>query len=216
MGNSNALAMTALAFGGVLAFQSSASAAITFVGPYVDSGTGFGNVLNVLTVQQNGSEWGSILRSGGSDVMAGDAKNTSSTRTVAEMAALGVNANNLGIVFNINEPGSADMVTIQTFTLRFYHTNETAFFDLTWTGPLTLAPVNQGTGGAGYAFSVGLTAGQAALFFGDSSNRIGMLVPEGSPILDTFDGPENFYLIPSAGSYAMIGLGMFAMARRRR
>lgn len=206
----------AIAFGSVLAIQSGASAAITFLGTYDDSGTGFGNVLNVLTVQQNGSEWGSILRSGGADVMGGDAKNTSSTRTVAEMSANGVNAMNLGVVFNINEPGSADEVTIQSFTMRFYHTNETAFFDLTWTGPLTLSPFMNGTGGAGYAFSIELTAGQAALFFADSSNRIGMIVPEGSPITDTFDGPENFYLIPSAGSFAMIGLGMLTVARRRR
>lgn len=170
----------------------------------------------MLTLQATSSEAGSVPRTAGSDVTTGNAANTSTTRTVAEMTANQINAGNLGVVFNINEPGSSADVTIQTFTMRFYYNSESSFFDITWDGPLTLTPFNQGTGGAGYLFLIALTSSQAADFFADPSNRVGMLVPTGSPITDSGDGPENFSLVPSPGASALLGLCVIAANRRRR
>ncbi len=209
-----------LSIGGALCALSAPAPAlgvgISFVGPFDDTGTGFGNVLNVLSLQNTPSEWGSVLRAGGVDVLAGDATNQSSTRTVAEMAAANVFASNLGVVFNINDPGVSPSVTLQTFTMRFYDSSDNVLFDGTWTGPMVLAPVNQGTGGAGYRFDVTLTAAQAAAFFGDPGARIGMLVPQGSPVTMTADGPDNFYLIPAPGTLALLVAGLALAARRRR
>lgn len=190
---------------------------ITPAGTFDDSGTGFGNILNVLSLQGSPNEWGSVLRSGGADALTGDATNQSSTRTVGEMISAGVGLSNFAIVFNINEPGSADMVTLQHFTLRFYDSADAVLFDATWTGSLDLAPVSQGTGGAGYVFEVAFSPAQAA-FFSDPGNRVGMFVSEGSTteILNSFNGPDNFYIVPGPSALALMSLGVgFAGYRRR-
>lgn len=193
-----------------------AQAQITFVGPVDLSGTGLGNTLNLLSVQSDPSEFGSILRSGGADVLGGDAKAQSQTRTVLELATQGVTAENLGLVFNISEPSSSPDVTINDFTLRFYTDNETDFFDLTWDGSLTLTQLSGGIGGAGYLFDVDLTAAQATAFFADPDNRIGMLITEGNSITDTAGGAENFFIVPTPGTAAVVLLGSVWGFRRRR
>lgn len=63
---------------------------------------------------------------------------------------------------------------------------------------------------------IALTATQASDFFADPSNRVGMLVPTGSPITYSGDGPENFYLVPTPGVSAVFGLSLLAATRRRR
>lgn len=188
---------------------------IAFNGGTQQSGTGFGNILNVLSLHNNDSEWGSVTRLGGSDVLAGHATNQSFTRTAGEILASGADINNLGMVFNINEPGSSDEVLLREFTVIFYDATDAVMFSATWSTPLNLAPVNNGTGGAGWIFDLVLTAAERAAFFGDANNRIGMIVPEASPIGNSFDGPENFYLIPSPGSLALVGLGLAGLTRRR-
>ena len=90
---------------------------LTFTFSEYASGVGFGNVTNVLSLQAKNSETGSVIPT---STPTGNAANTSKTWTAAELAALGFTANNLGVVFNINEPGSSDTVNLVSFSLDFY------------------------------------------------------------------------------------------------
>jgi MYXO-CTERM domain-containing protein len=200
--------------GAALMAASAQGALISFAGPFDQQGTGFGTVLNVLTVQSNGSEWGSVLRSGGADVMAGNASPNSSTRTVAQMALMNVNAANFGVVLNINETGVQPDITLQAFTLVFYDTSDNVLFTANWNTTMNLFPVNNGTGGAGHMFAVAFTPSEAT-FFSTPGNRVGLIVPQASPILDSSDGPENFYIVPAPATGAAL-LGGLALVRRRR
>ena len=65
-------------------YVSTASAlGIGLIGPVSDSGTGFGNVSNILTLQNpsfpGDTEIGSVSWNGSADVLSNDAKNTSNT-----------------------------------------------------------------------------------------------------------------------------------------
>jgi hypothetical protein len=197
-----------------------ASAAVAaYAGEFVETGAGFGNILNLLSLQNNDSEWGSVLRIMGQDVTGGFAATHSQTRTVAEIVAAGAGPDGFGIVLNINETGSDPTIQVQAFTLVFYdeldHVLFTAEFDPT--KALVLQPAgNDGTGQSDHLFSVVFGAGEAELFFSNPNNRIGMVVPEGSPILDTYDGPENFYIVPAPGSGALLVSGLVLLARRGR
>jgi hypothetical protein len=203
------------AVGAALALSTSAAHAdLIFAGPRDQMGTGFGNVLNVLSLQSRPSESGSVLRQGGVDVLTGDATNQSATRSVAELLAAGVDASNLGVVFNINEPGSSPQVTLQQFQLVFTDNTGNTLFTQNWTGPLTLEPANQGTGGAGYVFDINLTPAQAQQLFSDPTNRIGLAVT--TPILGSMGGPENFYLVPGPAGAAVGFIALAGAARRRR
>jgi hypothetical protein len=194
---------------------STASAAIiTFVGPTDENGTGFGNVLNVLSLQNTPEESGAVIRQNGADVLLGDAKNQSQTRTIAEVLAAGAGLEDLGVVFNIAEPGNDNEVTIQAFEVIFYGTDDAELFSATWNGPLTLESIDQGVGGAGYTFDIDLTQSELDLLAANPLARIGITVDDA--ILDTAGAPENFYLIPSPGAASLLALGGLLAARRRR
>lgn len=186
---------------------------------FLDNGAGFGNVLNVLALHATGSESGSVLRSGGLDVLAGDATPQSKTVSVAELTTAGVNARNFGLVFNINEPpGGGPSVTLSEFSLVFYDSNDNVLFTSIFhpITPLVLNAVGPGTGTAGWLFSVSFTDLEATQFFANAGNRIGMILPAGNPILDSGGGPDNFYIVPAPSVLALSGMGLFAIARNRR
>jgi hypothetical protein len=191
------------------------AAIVTFEGPQPDNGTGFGNILNVLSLQHRPEEAGSVIRQNGADVLTGDATNTSQTRTVAEFLASGYDPSNLGVIFNINDPGSSPNVTLNQFEVLFYDASDTLLFTALYSGPsLNLAPVSMGTGGAGYLFNIELTPAELA-FFNDPANRIGLRVT--TPIQSTAAGAENFFVIPSPGTTALLALaGTLIFAPRRR
>ena len=192
----------------------STAAVVTFSGPQSQSGTGFGSILNVLSLQNRPEESGAVIRQNGMDVLLGDATQQSQTRTVAEYLGLGYTPEGFGIIFNINDPGSSPNVTLQEFEVLFYDAADTLLFTAQYSGPaLNLTPVNQGTGGSGYLFDVDFTPAQLA-FFSDPGNRIGLRVT--TPILSSAAGAENFYLIPAPGSAALLGLAAAASFRRRR
>jgi hypothetical protein len=191
----------------------STSAVITFEGPSAQNGTGFGAVLNVLSLQNRPQESGSIIREAGTDVRTGDATNQSQTRTVGEILAAGVDPTDFGVIFNINDPGSSPNVTLNQFEVLFYDPADTLLFTAAYNGPsLNLEPVNQGTGGSGYLFDIELTAAEQQ-FFTNPENRIGLRVT--TPIQSTAAGPENFYLIPAPGAAALLGLAGVLAGRRR-
>lgn len=232
----------------VLAMSSTASAAFIY---YNDStvgqnGTGFGNVLNLLSVQNNPSESGSVLWNGTKDVTTGDAKNTSQTYSVADLAANGITASsNFEVIFNVNQTGAGggQILQLHTFSLVFQDASGNTLFTATYdaTNPADLpnggqtanpgiGPIDQGSGKSGYLFVVSLTAAEAAQFFGTSTNRVGGLVPTDNPINNiSNDGQENFFLttsetippaIPEPASMALclagLAFGSGAYLRRRR
>lgn len=184
------------------------AAYITFSNEIVeDTGTGFGNVLSVLALQQHGSattEAGSVLWNGSADVLGGDAKPQSQTVTVAQLAANGFDSSNLIVILNLNQTGSHPELDVHSFTMRFYTSVDgSSYFDAVYdindvwnTGStLGLSPEGNGlgTGQAGYAFRVIFEGTESADFFANAAHRIGALVD--TPIDNEANaGPENFYM----------------------
>jgi hypothetical protein len=193
------------------------AATIGFFGPSADQGTGFGAVLNVLSLQGNPNESGSVLWNGTQDVLTGDAANQSRTRTVSELTAAGITATStLGVVLNLNEPGANSDVTLQGFTVRFFSPTGATLFDAVRVETQVLMPVNQGTGGAGHLFNVLLTPAESAAFFANPANRIGIEVSSATPILNSQGGPDNFYLVPAPGASILALAACGVLGRRRK
>jgi hypothetical protein len=189
-----------------------------------ETGTGFGNVLSILAVHQNGSEWGSVAWNGSNDVLAGDAAPGAQTNTITigQLEGVGGSAAGFTVIFNVNQTGSSDldkMVTMDTFTLHFYSPTGGDLGSLTWnytdlneSNSFTLD--GQGQGSSGYVFLV--TLDTLASVFSNPDNHIGLEVPEATPIQGSNDGPEGFYvggvtLVPEPGTLVLVGTVLVAL-----
>jgi hypothetical protein len=212
-----------LAMGMVIAVAlgaSSASAAsIVFTGITAESGTGFGHILNLLSLRPGGRttfESGSVLWDGSQDILLGDARNTSQTQTASTLLANDITAATFGLVLNINE-ASEKTVTLRGFALRFLDAAGGTLFDADFVpsgGSLTLEQAAGGSGSAGWVFSVHLSSAEEASFYGDPNNRIGMIVSDA--ITGVSGGPENFFVAsapaPEPSTFVLTVAGLTALA----
>ena len=202
-----------------------------------DVGTGFGNVLQTLALQQHGSattQAGSVLWNGASDDRSGDATPQSQTVTVAQLAAKGFDADNLIVILNLNQTGSHPELDVYAFTLRFYtSTNGSSYFDAVYdindirnTGStLALDPEVKGlgTGQAGYVFRITFEGAEADNFFANSAHRIGALVTTamdneanaGDEVLYMGDADVN-EVIPEPATLAVLIFSGLALLGWRR
>jgi len=179
------------------------AAYITFHDEFTeDTGTGFGNVLGTLVLQDTPSESGSVTWNGTNDVRTGDAKNQSQTVTVTQLTSKGFDVSNLIVILNLNQSGSSPWLDVHSFTMRFYTAaNGSSYFDALYdvndvrntASTLGLSSEDQGTGSAGYVFRITFEGTEGATFFGGNDHRIGMLVQ--TPIDNEANGgPDSFYM----------------------
>jgi hypothetical protein len=207
------------------------AAVISFFGKNSDqTGTGFGHVLEVLDVQNGPSESGAVLWDGSKDVASGDAKNQGDTRSVTDLTGQGIDATHFSVIFNISQPKSSDPLDLHNFDLVFQNaagqTLFTAAFDPSDGANASTAGLTadgQGVGQSGYEFPVTFTPAEATLFFGTSTNRVGMEILSNHAIDNTTaGGPEGFYVAKAAAvpepasGLAMAGLAGAMLLRRGR
>jgi len=168
-----------------------------------DRGAGFGStstILAVTTPGESSNEYGQVLWDGSNSIKSGNATNSSQTLTAATISSIiGGDAENLALVFNINEPNSqgADNVLIQKFSADFYDPSGGLLFSALYDSgdnPLSLTMIDSGQGGAGHIFHVLLTDSEATQFFADPNNRLGMTVDSDYPIQQASGGAESFYV----------------------
>jgi len=200
--------------------------------------TGLGNVLTVLTLQDSPTELGCVRYTASGDALGGacpggftggDEKAQSQTRAISSLTGI-TQASDLAIIFNANEPTTANSITLNTLVLTFYTSGGTVINSYTFTGPRVFDGDNGGTGGAGYVFRLdydqALNA-QALAFTGVSfgDNRIGL----SASISDASGSNETFFIarmsnpdlnpVPEPVTFLTMGAGLLGIAlylRRRR
>jgi hypothetical protein len=178
----------------------------------------------LLRLHNDGSEWGYAQRDPVSheDFFGGHAEVQSRTLTVQNLLNRGITADNFAVLLTIKEPLARPRIEVTNFTLVFYDANDHVLSTANFTqdSPLILTPVTPVPGKSGHVFTIGLTEDQRSTFFANPANRIGIIVPEDSPITRSQGGPEKFVIvaaanIPSPGSLALLGVALFMTLRDR-
>lgn len=224
MGTRSTTAMMVIAAAMLLAAALSAKGDLIFHGDIDVTGTGFGATDPILVLQRPGSGPDTVsgatgIDSDGNPTHTGDARIQGEARDIADLLAGGiVSPEFLGIVFNINEPGTVTdrTVVLTDLSITIYSAVGDALFTGIYTGPdLELDPINPGTGAAGYLFMLDAAQAAAAAPFWNPGHYLGAEATIG----DARAGPEQFFpvVIPEPTSLLLLGAGsLLLLARRRR
>lgn len=187
------------------------------------SGTGFGNVSTLITLQtangQSTSEAGCIGSSNSTTTCGitqdGKIKNTSTTEPVPT----GVSASDLRFVFNASEP-SGGSIDLNQLEVSFYGTTSTPLFTASLGSPMTLTSTEAGTGKSGFVFELNATEAAEAQGFLGMTTAIGA----GFSATGASGGQDTLFLEtapsvvpePGEGSLLLTGLLGVALLLRRK
>ncbi len=213
---------------------SSSYASLVLVAPENFQGTGLGSVNTILTIQNTGTETGSVSVgfNGTQDVITGDAKTGNSQTQTRSISELGLtSASSLRVVFNAVEP-DGNSISLNNLQLNIFSSNGQVLFNSgTFTSQL-FANTFTGTGNSGFVFALDAqqaAAAQLAAFTGSfGTNRIGLSATASLAA----GGNETFFVanslsappggitppasVPEPTTVALLGLGLLGFAASRR
>lgn len=219
---------------GFFVAASSSYASLIYVSDEQYQGTGLGSVNTILTIQNTGTETGSVSLGvgviAGADVITGDAKTGASQTQTRSFAELGLtDAASLRVIFNAVEP-SGNSINLDNLVLTLYTAAGGTLFTSNALGPFTPVFFESsftGTGNAGFVFkldSVQAAAAQSAFTGSFGTNRVGLSATASLAA----GGNETFFVanagdlikppaeVPEPGTVALLGLGLLGAVVARR
>jgi hypothetical protein len=184
-----------------------------FIGRESQTGQGFGNVQNILTMQQTPAEAGAVIwNTVGQNVIFGTTTNgcpanticvgpdtgTSNNPGMTSTQTIGTigwtNAQDLAITLNLNQTGANPTITLESLAMDIFSPAGVLLFSAALPSPHVFTTIEQGTGSGFFVFQLTpaeQAVAQAAIFAGGNfaNDRVGL-----SALLDNTsnDGPETF------------------------
>lgn len=217
---------------------------ISFTGQQADTGTGFGTILGLLSLQDkdtdNNLEAGYVVADGTGDEVGGETGQGQGgvinvTRTAQEFIDLGWSPGDaIGIVFNVNQKGAegSTYVTMDRFVVYAFNADGDLLACWVWQGSDDQYDIGdeQGQGSDGWLFVLNDDAEiDLEEFMATAGNRFGMEVFTDNQIDDANDGADDFYIgvfsggdtptpipLPPAAFLGFAALGGLGIAGRIR
>jgi hypothetical protein len=215
-----------LTVGAIALAASSASAGTIFdTGTTADTGVGFGTVKNLLTLQNDPTEIGSVGWDGTDPVYTGDADTNAGKSFPFLVSDVTSDPTRLALIFNISEAGNPKFVTLNSLVATFFNSAGGTVATATWPGPSQdYDQVGGGVGGAGQLFTFSFSPAEITAI-----SAAGVRIGLAASISSASNGPETFYIaeggigglpvpLPAAawsGLALLAMLGVVAKLRRR-